>query len=166
VASAENPEVRALYTVNLDEPGLLSTMAKPRGGDWLAEEMSALKEARVDVLVSVLTESEEDEAGLRDEALEASFAGLRFVSVPIADMGLPDRDTVLPVMRELATDLTTGLHVVTHCWAGIGRSSLLAATLMVLNGMAPNEAWRRMTEARGRTVPETAAQREWIFGLS
>jgi hypothetical protein len=115
-----------LYTVVLDGPGQLSTMAKPQGGGWLAEEMTGLREAGADMLVSALTASEMIEAELRDEPLEAAFAGLRFVSLPIVDMGLPDPAEVMPTLRELAGDLTTGLHIVTHCWAGIGRSSLLA----------------------------------------
>jgi hypothetical protein len=150
-----------LYNVALDGSGQLSTMARPEGGEWLAGQLSALHDDGVDILVSALTEPEMAEAGLLDEPLEAAFAGIRFVSVPITDMGLPDRASALPVLRELAVDLGTGLHVVTHCWAGIGRSSLLAASLMVLD-----EAWRRISEARGRTVPETADQRNWIFGVS
>jgi protein-tyrosine phosphatase len=155
-----------LYTVALDGPGQLSTMAKPRGGDWLADEMTGLREAGVDVLVSALTADEQIEAELRDEPLEAAFAGLRFVSLPITDMGLPERSEVLPTLRELATGLGDGQHVVTHCWAGIGRSSLLAATMMVLTGIAPDDAWRRISEVRGRPVPETADQHEWIFNVT
>jgi hypothetical protein len=34
--------------------GQLSTMARPRGNDWLSEEMSALRVAGVDVLVSMI----------------------------------------------------------------------------------------------------------------
>jgi protein-tyrosine phosphatase len=154
-----------LYTVALDGPGQLSTMAKPEGGTWLAGQMAGLREAGVDILVSALTEPEQIEEGLTDEPLEAAFAGLRFVSLPITDMGLPNPADVLPTLRELAADLAGGQHVVTHCWAGIGRSSLLAATLMVLTGVAPGTAWHRISEARGRTVPETPAQYDWIFNL-
>ncbi|MEV4316575.1 hypothetical protein [Actinocrispum sp. NPDC049592] len=150
----------------LDGPGALSTMAKPLGGDLLAGEMTALRSAGVDVLVSALTSSEVSEVGLAEEGQLARAAGLRFVSVPIPDMGLPDQSVVLPTLRELAADLCGGAHIVTHCWAGIGRSSLLAASLLVLNGMAPDDAWQRISAARGRTVPETTAQRDWIFGLS
>ena len=39
-------------------PGRLSTMARPRGGDWLADEMAALRRRGVDVLVCALTDPE------------------------------------------------------------------------------------------------------------
>jgi protein-tyrosine phosphatase len=154
-----------LYTVAYDGPGRLSTMAMPRGWDRLPDEMTALREAGVDVLVSALTPGEVEEEGLAQEAHFADRAGLRFVSVPINDMSVPHHEDVLPDLRLLAGELGEGRYLVTHCWAGIGRSSLLAASLMVLNGMVPDEAWRRISEARGRTVPETTAQRDWIFGL-
>jgi hypothetical protein len=35
----------AIFTVRTEGPGSLSTMAKPRGGAWLADEMSALRDA-------------------------------------------------------------------------------------------------------------------------
>ncbi|CAM3492851.1 tyrosine protein phosphatase [Kibdelosporangium persicum] len=153
-----------LYTVPLDGPGQLSIMAKP-DADWLETQLAALREDGVDVLVSALTPAETAEAGLGDEALEASAAGLRFVSLPITDMGLPDRDSVMPILRELVADLAAGRHVVTHCWTGVGRSSLLAASLMVLTGITPDEAVRRISQVRGRAVPETAEQRAWIFDV-
>jgi hypothetical protein len=70
----------ALYTVNHPGPGQLSTMAKPRGGDWLHEEMTALKTAGVDVLVCALTPPELHETGLGAEARAAREAGLHFVA--------------------------------------------------------------------------------------
>jgi protein-tyrosine phosphatase len=155
-----------LYTVAYDGPGRVSIMAKPHGGDSLAGEMTALREAGVDVLVSALTPDEVEEAGLAQEAHYAALAGLRFVSVPVEDMSVPGHEDVLPALKLLARELGEGRHLVAHCWAGIGRSSLLAASLMVLNGMVPDEAWRRISEARGCTVPETTAQRDWIFQLS
>jgi protein-tyrosine phosphatase len=154
-----------LYTVAFEGPGTLSTMAKPEGGTWLADQVAGLREAGVDILLSALTESEQIEADLTDEPLEAAYAGLRFVSLPVPDMGLPTTADVLPTLRELADDLTAGRHVAIHCWAGIGRSSVLAAALMVLAGSTPADAIARISQARGRPVPETPAQRDWIFNL-
>ncbi|GGV35767.1 hypothetical protein GCM10010495_60950 [Kitasatospora herbaricolor] len=59
--------------------------------------------------------------------------------------------------------------MVTRCRAGIGRSSLLAAALLVLGGADPDTvlggadpdtAWHRIERARGLAVPDTAEQRE------
>ena len=127
--------------------------------------MATLKSSGVDVLVSALTGPELDELGLADEPRAAVAAGLRFVAVPIPDRSVPDLASVLPVLRELAARLHEGAQIVTHCRAGIGRSSLLAAALLILNGTDPDTAWGRIERARGLTVPDTAEQREWVMEL-
>jgi protein-tyrosine phosphatase len=154
-----------LYTVDHPGPGLLSTMAKPRGGDWLEDEMAALKAYGVDVLVCALTSAELEETGLETEAQAAHEAGLHFVPVPIPDRDVPDLAAALPILQQLSAQLRGGKHVVTHCRFGIGRASLLAAALMVLNGVHPDTAWHRLQQARGLAVPDTAAQRQCVSKL-
>ncbi|MEU8924323.1 tyrosine protein phosphatase [Kitasatospora sp. NPDC048545] len=155
----------ALFTVDLPGPGRLSTMARPRGNDWLEDEMAALRNCGVDVLVCALTRPELDELGLTDEPRIAAAAGLRFVAIPIPDRTVPDRTAILPTLHGLAERLRDGAHVVTHCRAGTGRSSLLAAALLILNGVDPDTAWDRIERARGLAVPDTAEQREWTVDL-
>lgn len=154
-----------LYTIAWEAAGTLSTMARPRGGDWLRDEMHALRATGVDVLVCALPESERDELELADEAEVARGAGLEFVAVPIVDRGLPRTDAVIPVLADLVTWLRSGAHIVTHCRIGIGRASLLAAGVLVLDGAAPDDAWRRIAAARGLDVPDTDEQRHWIERL-
>lgn len=155
----------SLFTVDVPGPGRLSTMARPRGDDWLEDELTALKDAGVSVLVCALTEGEREELGLADEPRTAAAAGLQFVAIPIPDRTVPELPAVLPTLRQLAAQLREGAHVVTHCRAGIGRSSLLAAALLILNGTDPETAWLRIERARGLAVPDTAEQREWTAGL-
>jgi protein-tyrosine phosphatase len=107
-------------------------MAKPRGGDWLDDELRALRRAGVDVLVCALPDPERHEVGLAGEPEAAERAGLEFVAIPIADRSVPDLDAVLPRLRELVGRLGAGGHVVAHCRFGIGRASLLAGALLVL----------------------------------
>ncbi|MFC8452806.1 tyrosine protein phosphatase [Kitasatospora sp. NPDC057223] len=157
----------SLFTVDLPGPGRLSTMARPRGGDWLRDEMAALAGAGVDILVCTLTAPELGELDLADEAREARTAGLRFVPIPIPipDRTVPELAAILPVLRELAACLHDGAHVVTHCRAGIGRSSLLAAALLILGGTDADLAWSAIGRARGLAVPDTVEQRAWTAGL-
>ncbi|WP_040807218.1 phosphatase domain-containing putative toxin [Nocardia concava] len=153
------------YTVDRQGPGRLSIMAKPRGGEWLEDEMAALKSCGVDILVCALTPAELDECGLAAEPHTARNAGLHFVPLPIPDRGVPDRESILPTLRHLAAELTNGAHILTHCRYGIGRASLLAASLLVLTGTAPTAAWNGVEKARGLPVPDTPEQRDWIGEL-
>jgi protein-tyrosine phosphatase len=150
-----------LFTIDKAGAGTLSTMAKPRGGHWLADEMTALPAAGVGILVSALTTAELHDVDLTDEPQAARDTGLQFISNPISDRGTPDPAVVLPHLRRLAERLRAGDHIVTHCRFGIGRASLLAASILVLNGFPSDQAWNRLENARGLAVPDTPAQRAW-----
>ncbi|GAA2001826.1 tyrosine protein phosphatase [Nocardiopsis rhodophaea] len=155
----------SLFTVDLPGLGQLSTMARPRGMDWLDDEMNALSIAGVDALVCALTQPELDELGLAMEARAAVAAGLQFDSIPIPDRTVPDLATVLPTLRGLAERLRQGAHIAIHCRFGIGRASLLGAALLILNGVDPDTAWSRLEHARGLPVPDTPEQRQWTVSL-
>src|SRR4051795_7875778 len=115
----------ALHVIEVPFPGRLATMAHPRGGAWLADEMAGLARAGVDVFVSALTWEEDRRLGLTEVAAAAASAGVEFISFPIADRGVPkardmeDADVVALGLR-LAAHVRAGRFVVTQCFAGIG----------------------------------------------
>jgi protein-tyrosine phosphatase len=152
-----------LYWIATPAPGRLATMARPRGGDWLAGELVALRQLGVDTLVSLLTVEELSELELDAEPDLARAAGLRFQSFPIPDYNVPrlDADTV-DVIDQLAADVHVGQAIAVHCRMGIGRSSLIAASVLTTLGFAPTEAFALITTARGRPVPDTDEQRQWV----
>ena len=47
--------------------GRLAILARPRGGDWLVDEIEGWRDAGVQVIVSLLSEEETTELGLADE---------------------------------------------------------------------------------------------------
>ena len=154
-----------LFTIRRDGVGRLSTMAAPRGGDWLDDEMRGLRLLGVDTLVSLLTESEARELGLAGERSAAEEAGLRFLALPTPDLSTPRPRAVTELAARLRDELASGRGVAVHCRAGIGRSSLLAAVVLVLEGLPPSEAWERISLARGLPVPDTEAQRRFVEDL-
>ena len=88
-----------LYEVAIGGPGTLSIMARPRGGDWLPDEIQAWRDATVDVVVSLLTNDEWEELDLRDEALLCEQQGLVFISYPIQDRQAPTQmNEAIPIV--------------------------------------------------------------------
>ncbi|MFJ1610731.1 tyrosine protein phosphatase [Streptomyces sp. NPDC088253] len=158
------PSAPVLFTVAGPRgPGHLSTMVRPRGHGLLAADMAALRGSGADILVCALPDAERAELGLTDEPRLAEAAGLRFVALPIPDFTVPSIPVVLPALRELAAELRAGAHVVAHCRCAIGRSSLIAVSLMILLDIAPEAAWAAMERARGTRVPDTEEQRAWTL---
>jgi hypothetical protein len=141
----------------------LAIATRPRGGDWLVDEIDGLKAAGVGTLVSCLTGLEESELGLNSEALVARVAGLSFVAIPIEDRSAPMRGSLEPVAEQINADRRAGRRVAVHCRQGLGRAPLVAAAALVREGVSPADAWARIEEARGQSVPETVEQRDCLL---
>ena len=154
----------ALHVIAWPGPGRFATMAHPRGGDWLANEMTGLARAGVDVLVSALSPQESERLGLAAVAAAAAAVGIEFVAFPIDDRGVPAVvDDAVMIGVRLAAHMRAGRFVVAQCFAGIGRSTLLACATLVMLGVGPEESLRMVSEARGLPVPDTEAQRHWLY---
>ena len=152
-----------LYWVDGPWPGKLALAARPRGGDWLADEIAGWHRAGVDTVVSLLTPDEEHDLDLHAERSEVASHGLEFVSLPIPDRQVPPSEgPVMSVLDKLDSTLRSGKNAVVHCRQGVGRSGLVAACLLVAKGTDPETAVRNLSAARGVAIPETAEQRRWI----
>ena len=122
-------------------PGKLALSARPRGGEWLPDELTDWKRKGVQMVLSLLTPEEERDLGIREEADEARRQGLAFSSFPIADRQVPRSEAQLgEVLDKLVSSLTAGRNVLVHCRQGVGRTGLVAACLLVKNGMSPGAA--------------------------
>lgn len=81
-----------MFWITAPAPGRRATMPRPRGGDWLADDLAALRAAGVDTLVALITPAEAAELGLSAEAELARAAGLDFQPFPIPDLTTPPLD--------------------------------------------------------------------------
>jgi protein-tyrosine phosphatase len=147
--------------------GQLAILARPRGNDWLSDEIQSWREAGIDVVISLLTSSENLELGLADEGKIAENTGINFVSFPINDYSVPEsEEAVLQLSRKLNDTLSLGQSVGIHCRQSIGRAGLIAACLLVVAGETPANAFEQVKEGRGANVPDTPEQREWVYSLA
>jgi protein-tyrosine phosphatase len=144
-------------------PGALGIALRPRGGDWLETDIARLRDQGIDVLVSLLTVEEQIELGLSAEAECCLAHGIQHVAAPVPDLGVPgERMGFVKLVSDLAANVSSGKSVAMHCRQSVGRSGLLASAICVALGEPLELALARVSRARGATVPETAAQREWL----
>jgi protein-tyrosine phosphatase len=155
------------YRIEGPWSGQLAIIARPRGGEWLGSELCSLKENGFDVVLSLLTSEESEELGVSKEAQLSTKHGLEFLSFPIRDLSIPSSSTVArELLGEILNKLRAGKRIAVHCRQGIGRSGLVATSLLVLAGIDPSVAFRKVSAARGIEVPETVEQRAWVIELS
>lgn len=152
-----------IYWINMPTAGRLGIMARPRGNDWLEDDIRSLAMLGVDVVVCLLTEPELLELELLDEGTCCERQLRSFVLFPIPDRQTPplNQETFTAIQR-LALLLNDRKTIAIHCRMGIGRSSLIAAAILVLHGVDTDTAFTAIATARGCPVPDTPEQRAWV----
>lgn len=156
-----------IYWIAEFAAGRLGLMPRPRGGDWLEDEIISLKRSEVDAVVSLLERAEIEELDIAEEESFCRAHGIVFYSFPIPDRNVPSSETeTLNFAASLAKLLEEGKSIVIHCRQGVGRASLIAATVMILCGVLVNEIFQRIEIGRGCAVPDTPEQRDWVLQLA
>lgn len=155
-----------IYWIDILKKGKLGIMARPRGNDWLEDEIRKLAHHGVDLLVSLLEESEVYELELEQEAFFCQKYQIDFLHFPIKDRNVPaDASAFLACVEQIDEYVQRGQKLVLHCRMGIGRASLLAAGILTRNGIAYSHVFELISTHRGRQVPDTEEQVIWFNSI-
>jgi protein-tyrosine phosphatase len=120
-----------------------------------------------DAVVSLLEPQEVQELGLREEADLCREAGIEFIAFPLPDRGVPDSlSKTIKMAQALADQMQDGKSVIIHCRAGIGRSALLAACVLVRAGVQADKVFEMIAASRGLRVPDTDDQILWLHDFA
>jgi protein-tyrosine phosphatase len=152
-----------MYKVGTMGAGFLAVMACPTIDAAEPASIANIAKLGIKLVVSLLEPGEARTLGLEGERLEVKAHGMEFVSFPIPDMGLPA--SVLDftsLTKSLFAQVNAGSNTLLHCRAGIGRSGLLAAGVLLHAGMNAEEAFAYVSKMRGIRVPETPDQHDWL----
>lgn len=153
-----------VFWIKGNPPVGLAVVLRPRGDDWLSDELLRYKSSGVEVLVSLLEPSEATWLGLRDEGPLAEAAGMHFLSFPILDVHVPhDVASFRAFVENLADRIRAGERIGVHCRGSIGRSTVTAACTLIHLGWSAKDAVRAIQAARGCEVPDTEEQLRWIL---
>ena len=141
----------------------LGIMPRPRGDDWLEEEIIKLKKQHIGLWVSLLEQDEMNELGLRKQPALCSKHDLEYINFPIVDRQVPEKgNKIESLIDELYQKIRSGSSVVIHCRMGIGRSSIIAACILLKAEFKTEQILQKITLARGLKVPDTDAQIQWL----
>ena len=153
-----------VFWIKGDPPPTLAVVMRPRGGDWLADELLRMRREGVQILVSLLEEREAEMLGLAEEGSLAQRSGMKFLSYPIPDVHVPqDFDSFRAFAEMLASHLRAGEGIGVHCRGSIGRATVTAACALIHLGWEPKVALAAIEAARGCPVPDTEEQHRWIL---
>ncbi len=88
---------------------------------------------------------------------------VRRLSRPIRDLSVPPGEALVETLDVIDTEVEAGGLVYLHCWAGCGRTGVVAGCWLVRHGAQPEEALARIAETRGLGCPQTLEQRLTIL---
>ena len=95
------------------------------------------------------------------DAIERGVLPFEMISFPIRDFSVPDdRDAYLRLVKETARRIGGGERVLVHCAAGIGRTGMFAASVLLALGVKKKNALSRVRAAGAD--PEIAYQSEIV----
>ncbi|MDO6460617.1 tyrosine-protein phosphatase [Granulosicoccaceae sp. 1_MG-2023] len=158
-------------------PGRIGLVACPglRIGGGQKQNVNRQMKADLDAIVEwgargVVTLVEEHElsiAGVSDLPERIRAERLWWRHMPMMDMYIPEEDFESDWVREgarIRNLLTHGENIIIHCYAGLGRTGLLAAKILVEFGMQPEDAIKRVRETNKRRI-QTKEQADYIRAL-
>lgn len=142
----------------------LAIVMRPRGDDWLEQELRLIHRSGVDTIVSLLEPLEAEMLGLAREEELARRVGMNFMSFPIPDTQVPAYEMAFEwFVSQIAQRLERGESVGVHCRGCIGRATITAACALIHLGWDPRKALDGIERARGMKVPDTPEQEAWIL---
>ena len=123
-----------LFWVQTPAEGRLAVAARPRGGDWLNDEIAGWHDAGIGRVVSLLTPvpPKPPTSISRPEVSLFDQHAVEFTNLPVEDRSIPSSDReALALARSIAADLTRGRNVVVHCRQGVGQAPLIAVCALL-----------------------------------
>jgi protein-tyrosine phosphatase len=155
--------IKIFWLHRFENASELGIMARPRGNEWLEEDILNLKKQGVQILVSLLDRNEIYELGLEKEPELCLQSGIEYVNFAIADRDIPKSDNRFRhFVGQLKEKIAVGSKMVIHCRMGIGRSTIIAGCLLIKSGYETDDIIAHISKIRGLQVPDTDEQIAWL----
>jgi len=152
-----------IYWLDNLKKGNLGMMARPKGNDWLNDEIKKLSFKGVNTVISLLEKHEEEELELEKEKTFCERYDIEFINFPIQDRDVPKNSkSFIKLINGIDKSLQENKKIVVHCRMGIGRTSVVVAGGLIKNNFEPIYVFDYLSKIRTLSVPDTNAQVEWI----
>ncbi|MEZ5536845.1 MAG: dual specificity protein phosphatase family protein [Thiolinea sp.] len=135
--------------------------------EQLGDGLNRLSSMRINKVVSLLETEEAVRLGAAMEKQLCEQLGMAFEQFPIRDRSTPKKPAQFrQLVNKLYAELQSGSNIAIHCYAGIGRTGLLAGGLLITEGMSVNNAVELMSDVRGHNMPQTQEQYEYLMDFA
>lgn len=155
-------DVGALVGSNEAHLGRLALVRAPHATTLERDAATLASAIGTHAVAPLITDAEVRALGLTAWPQALIHAGVRVMPWAIEDMSVPDdHDRFAAFVGTLAGELREGRTVTVHCRAGLGRSGMVAACVLVHVGAAAPQAIAHVRASRPGAV-ETEAQEAYV----
>lgn len=155
-----------IYSVTSVAAGHLYIMPCPNR-QRVVQDLRHLQQLGIHKVVSLLETDEAQRCGLENESDICAAFSMEFAQFPIQDRQVPTHPAQFrQLVNQLYDELCSGKHVAIHCYAGIGRTGLLAASILIKHGMNPVQAADLLSDIRKYHVPQTTEQYHYLLDFA
>ena len=130
----------------------------------LEQDLDVLAQHKIDALVTLLPEHEMQHYHVSDLPHAVARRGWRWWHWPVTDMAVAEQSVLAEIQHAvplLRQTWQNGGAIALHCAAGLGRTGTLAAQLLVLQGVSPEQAMLMVRKTRPGAI-ETPAQEQAV----
>lgn len=129
----------------------------------IAEDLKVIAANDIKAVISLITEPEYEEYGVKDLKTAYGKAELIACYFPIIDQGVPDFQTLDKNLKWMHEILSKKQNVLIHCVGGLGRSGTLAACYLIrYYGLSAKEAIAHVRKYRSERAIESIEQEKFI----
>ncbi len=136
-------------------PGLRVMQPNPGAAKYLEPDLKELSDWGANGVVSLIEEKEFRLNNVTELPRRLTEAGMWWLHLPIVDMDIPDQnfeDIWAYDGERIRHALRIGERVILHCYAGLGRTGMIAARILVEMGMDPEMAIKTVRQPNGRRI--------------
>ncbi len=138
-----------------------------KGRQWrrdVSTDLHAISAANVKTVITFLDSDELSQLGAGDLPQLIKNHPIQWIQFPIVDFGVPSEQSIATWRETIALlldQLRRNDRLLLHCAAGLGRSGMMAATLLKSCGLTADQAVQLIRSSRPGTV-ETREQEKFI----
>lgn len=144
----------------------IGIMPRPLGNENLMKDIQNWKIQNVTCVVSLLEKEEINDLGLKQEKEYCESFDIEFVHFPIKDRSIPESVfSFKKLVDNLYNKIEKQNKILIHCRAGIGRSGLVASSVLIKQGLPVQEAIEKVSKARKLKIPDTQKQIDFLENL-
>ncbi len=162
------PHPHSLFDADGVKAALIFTPCPGTQGSPIDEALADLKAAGADALVTVMPEGELADNNASNIEQLCQEAGLVWFHLPVADDAAPGEDFEsrwVESQAEISRRLSEGQRIAIHCKGGSGRTGLIAASLLISQGL-PLEAATQQVQALRPKALQHPVHQAWIKQFS